>query len=82
MSAPFEPTMKHSPENQALETFSRETICRCGHAPRRPGQRNCLRCHALANQVYRSRIKASREAAQALALRAIAQRVAPVPEDG
>jgi hypothetical protein len=32
-------------------------MCACGRGPKRPNQRNCRECHALAQRIYRSRQK-------------------------
>lgn len=44
--------------------------CACG-GENRPGQRNCYRCHALANEIYRARVKHSAEKLHRLYLKAI-----------
>ena len=43
-------------------------MCRCGRAPWRPGQRNCLFCNREANKRYRESLKReeARLAAQAM----------------
>jgi len=43
-------------------------ICACGEIAR-PKQRNCYRCHAAANQVYRARVKHSAEKVKKLAIK-------------
>lgn len=49
--------------------FSRPCACRAAEC--RPNQRNCLRCHALANQVYRLRVKHSAEKADSAFFKAM-----------
>jgi hypothetical protein len=41
----------------------KQAQCRCGEIAR-PKQRNCYRCHALANQVFRFRVKQKAERRQ------------------
>src|SRR5581483_5162338 len=48
--------------------------CACGGVCR-AGQRNCLRCHALANRIYRARVKHSAELLEKLFFRLLAVRI-------
>lgn len=48
--------------------------CACG-GENRPGQGNCYRCHALANQVYRARVKHSAERLHRMYLRLMSARL-------
>jgi hypothetical protein len=52
----------------------KQTLCACGEIAR-PSQRNCHRCHALANQVYRARVKHEAEKLKKLFLRMIVRNV-------
>lgn len=55
----------------------KQTQCACGEIAR-PAQRNCHRCHALANQVYRARVKHQAENLKKLFFRLLARDVAIV----
>lgn len=48
-----------------------ELACKCG-SPRRPNQRNCLKCHRQAQAKYRAEVKAGRAANHSAALKRIA----------
>jgi len=56
--------MQKHPEKsgEASEQTMVSCLCRCGRAPRRPGQRNCHLCHAEANRRYRASVKQQNEA--------------------
>lgn len=69
--------VKHSDFlSEAAESFTPK-LCACG-AIARPNQRNCYRCHALANSIYRARVKHQAEKLQKrmLAVIAAARRLA------
>lgn len=63
-----------------MDCFTFDTVkqiqpkCGCG-ADARAGQRNCHRCHALANQLYRLRQAAEKRRNHDAILRAMAQGV-------
>lgn len=49
-------------------------VCACG-GDCRPNQRNCHYCHALANQIYRYRVKHQAEKLEKLLLKMIARNI-------
>lgn len=54
--------VEHGENAEIAPSVSGETrMCPCGMEPCRPGQRNGLRCHAVANQIYRARRLYERE---------------------
>lgn len=72
--------MSHNcfPGNNVAQRAESLVFCRCG-AQARPGQRNCLSCHAAANRIYRAvreaRADRARRHLSALRLAAITERV-------
>jgi hypothetical protein len=58
----------------AAAAVSEPNYCACGMAPKRPWQHNCRACHALANRIYRARLRHRREIEHALAVHAILEK--------
>lgn len=52
----------------------KQTQCACGENAR-PNQRNCYRCHALANSIYRARVKHQAENLKKLFLQMMTRNV-------
>ena len=56
-------------------------LCPCGRAEKRPGQRNCRSCHALANTVYRARKRERDRRDHITGIAAIAEKLAKPEEE-
>jgi hypothetical protein len=53
----------------SMESVPALRLCKCGRAPHRKGQRNCLLCNREANKKYRESLKRETARWEILALR-------------